>query len=341
MALLRKVLLVDDHELVRVGVKATYGELLGIGIEWVEASTLADAVELYRLHADIDAVMLDLNLADCKGLQGLRLFLQAHPQARVAVFSGTQDEFVIRQARALGATAYVGKGAMTSETRETLLALLNVGVGGARPAPSAAGALFPRLPRTTMYDRVSVLGPRHLEILELVLSGCTNQEISHSTTLSLGTVKNYVSSLLLALDVRSRSHLISFADGLGRIGALDLELIGQRRRRRRCLGLERGVGAGEQHLQLLQPSDQAIDRRLAAFGRGDHRAQLAELVVDDAFDALARRTGGRRRGTQRITDHLLPAAQGLVDLATGTGHARLHREQGGVFGERSEHRRQR
>ena len=57
--------------------------------------------------------------------------------------------------------------------------------------------------------RVAELGPRHLEILELVLSGCTNQEISQSTQLSLGTVKNYVSSLLLALDVRSRSHLIS------------------------------------------------------------------------------------------------------------------------------------
>ncbi len=209
MAPSRKVLLVDDHELVRVGVKTTYAELLGIDIEWVEASTLADAVQLYGQHADIDAVLLDLNMADCKGLQGLRLFLQAHPQARVAVFSGTQDEFVIRQARALGATAYVGKGTMTAETRETLLALLGVGAGGTRPAPSAALALFPRLPRTARYDRVAELGPRHLEILELVLSGCTNQEISHSTALSLGTVKNYVSSLLLALDVRSRSHLIS------------------------------------------------------------------------------------------------------------------------------------
>jgi len=205
----RKVLLVDDHELVRVGVKATYGELLGIAIEWLEASTLADALMLYTQHPDIDAVLLDLNLADCKGLQGLRQFLQAHPRARVAVFSGTQDEFVIRQARALGATAYVGKGTMTTETRETLLALLNVGAVPGRPAPAQGAALFPRLPRSAMVDRVAELGPRHLEILELVLSGCTNQEISHSTTLSLGTVKNYVSSLLLALDVRSRSHLIS------------------------------------------------------------------------------------------------------------------------------------
>ncbi|MCW5635610.1 MAG: response regulator transcription factor [Rubrivivax sp.] len=208
----RKVLLVDDHELVRVGVKTTYGDLLGLAIEWLEATTLADALALYAAHADIDAVLLDLNLADCKGLQGLRLFMQAHPTARVAVFSGTQDEFVIRQARALGAVAYVGKGAMTSETRETLLALLSPpgrhGLPGV-PGTATSAALFPHLPRSALVDRVAELGPRHLEILELVLSGCTNQEISQSTQLSLGTVKNYVSSLLLALDVRSRSHLIS------------------------------------------------------------------------------------------------------------------------------------
>jgi DNA-binding NarL/FixJ family response regulator len=219
MGAARKVLLVDDHELVRVGVKATYAELLGLEIEWLEASTLQEAVALYHQHNDWCAVLLDLNLADCKGLQGLRLFLQAHPRARVAVFSGTQDEFVIRQARALGAVAYVGKGTMTAQTRETLMALFAPEAGAALGAygangssarpPAANQALFPRLPRSTLFDRVSELGPRHLEIMELVLSGCTNHEISQSTHLSLGTVKNYVSSLLLALDVRSRSHLIS------------------------------------------------------------------------------------------------------------------------------------
>jgi len=205
----RKILLVDDHELVRVGVKVTYPELLGTPIEWVEASVLEDAVRLYGEHGDIDAVLLDLNLADCKGLQGLRIFLQAHPTARVAVFSGTQDEFVIRQARAMGAVGYVCKGTLTTQMQDTLTALLwPHGAPGARVA-GPNGALFPRMAASSMYDRVSELGPRHLEILELVLSGCTNQEISSSTNLSLGTVKNYVSSLLLALDVRSRSHMIS------------------------------------------------------------------------------------------------------------------------------------
>ena len=207
----RKVLLVDDHELVRFGVKTMYAELLGVPIVWVEAGTLQEAIDAYTREGDVDAVLLDLNLADCKGLQGLRQFLQAHPKARVAVFSGTQDEFVVRQARALGAAGYVGKSTMMAEMRDTLTALLFPnGAPETRGTPAAPNsALFPRFPSSAMYDRVAELGPRHLEILELVLSGCTNQEISNSTGLSLGTVKNYVSSLLLALDVKSRSHLIS------------------------------------------------------------------------------------------------------------------------------------
>ncbi len=206
----RKILLVDDHELVRFGVKSMYAELRGTVIDWIEAASLQEAMATYARQPEIDAVLLDLNLPDCKGLQGLRQFLQAHPKARVAVFSATQDEFVVRQARALGAAGYVGKGTMMAEMRDTLTALLWPAAGNeSRASMAASGKLFPRFPSSAMYDRVAELGQRHLEILELVLSGCTNQEISNSTGLSLGTIKNYVSSLLLALDVRSRSHLIS------------------------------------------------------------------------------------------------------------------------------------
>jgi DNA-binding NarL/FixJ family response regulator len=205
----RKLLLVDDHELVRYGAKALYTELLGVSLDWLEASTLREALDIYGREPDIDAVLLDLNLADCKGLQGLRQFVQEFPQARIAVFSATQDEFVIRQAQALGAVGYVPKGAVASEILGTLAALLWPPAGPQKPGFAASKALFPRRAAASMYDRVAQLGPRHLEILELVLSGCNNQEISNSMHLSLGTVKNYVSSLLLALDVKSRAHLVS------------------------------------------------------------------------------------------------------------------------------------
>jgi NarL family two-component system response regulator LiaR len=206
---LRKVLLVDDHELVRCGVKALYGEIDEMRIEWLEASCLQEALDTYSRTPDISAVLLDLNLADCKGLSGLRQFLQAHPSARVAVFSGAQDEFVVRQARALGAIGYMRKGAAMTEMRELLSALLKPQTQNAMRSAAGNSPLFPSFPSSAMFDRVAELGPRHLELLELVLSGCTNQEISNAMNLSLGTVKNYVSSLLLALDVKSRSHMIS------------------------------------------------------------------------------------------------------------------------------------
>ncbi len=205
----RKLLLVDDHELVRFGIRALHGEVAGVPIDWLEAGSLQDGIELYGREGDVDAVLLDLNLPDCKGLQGLRQFLHVYPRARIAVFSATQDEFVVRQARALGAAGYVSKNTMLTQLRETLSTLVwPAGAPDARGHPGP-NALFPRFPSSAMFDRVAELGPRHLEILELVLSGCANQEICNATGLSLGTVKNYVSSLLLALDVTSRSHLIS------------------------------------------------------------------------------------------------------------------------------------
>lgn len=211
----RRVLLVDDHEFIRVGVRSAYARIDNVDVDWVEAGSLTEAIGLYSTDGPFDAVLLDLNLADCKGLQGLRQFLHVHAQARVIVFSATHDEFVVRQARALGAAAYVSKTACLTDLRDTLCSLLLTRRNASntmlldRHHGTCANPLFPHFDSSSMYDRVAELGSRHLEILELVLSGCTNMEISHATHLSLGTVKNYVSSLLLALDVKSRSHLIS------------------------------------------------------------------------------------------------------------------------------------
>jgi DNA-binding NarL/FixJ family response regulator len=106
----------------------------------------------------------------------------------------------------MGAVGYLLKSWTPERLKEALQSLL-------RPSPKAAAATiserFPRLAGSSHYDRVAELGPRHLQILELILEGCSNQEISKATELSLGTVKNYVSAILLALDVESRSHLIS------------------------------------------------------------------------------------------------------------------------------------
>lgn len=203
-----RVLLVEDHDLVRLGVKALFSTPERESIEWVEASTLSDALRVYSECGDIDAVLLDLNLADCKGLHGLSQIISGHPGVPVLILSGTQDEFVVRQAKAMGAAGYLHKSGSPDVMRQTLRSILDRDNSASGNA-TRSGQRFQKFPSAPSYDRVAELGARHLEILELVLSGCGNQEISNATQLSLGTVKNYVSTILLALDVKSRSHLIS------------------------------------------------------------------------------------------------------------------------------------
>jgi NarL family two-component system response regulator LiaR len=202
----KKILLVDDHDLVRFGTSMLLESLGEVRCAITPCRSLEEALTACRESGPFDLVLLDLNLPDAKGLQGLRTLLNECPKVPFAMLTGTQDEFVIRQAKAMGAVGYLLKSWTPERLKEALKSLL-----GARSGTAAAtiSERFPRLAGTSHYDRVAELGSRHLQILELILEGCSNQEISKATELSLGTVKNYVSAILLALDVESRSHLIS------------------------------------------------------------------------------------------------------------------------------------
>jgi DNA-binding NarL/FixJ family response regulator len=202
----RTVVLVDDHVLVRLGMETLLRNFGRVSCKVVHCRSLAEARVFCATKEPIDLVLLDLNLCDAKGLQGLRLLREDFPQLPVAVLTGTQDEFVIQQARALGAKGYLLKSWNPQQLRAALYGMLV-------EAPEAGAGATDAYPHTMIsrnsFDRVAQLGTRHLEILELILSGCNNREIASTTGLSIGTVKNYVSAILLALDVRSRGHLIS------------------------------------------------------------------------------------------------------------------------------------
>ncbi|SPE25113.1 Two component transcriptional regulator, LuxR family [Burkholderiales bacterium] len=203
----RKVLLVEDHDLIRLGTGMLLESLGEVRCEIKPCRSLDEARTACRSDGPFDLVLLDLNLPDAKGLQGLRTLLDEFPKLPVAMLTGTQDEFVIRQAQAMGAIGYLLKSWTPDQVKAALLSLLRPPPSG--PARATISERFPKLAGTSHYDRVAELGPRHLQILELILEGCSNQEISKATELSLGTVKNYVSAILLALDVESRAHLIS------------------------------------------------------------------------------------------------------------------------------------
>lgn len=199
-----RVLLVDDHHMMRLGLKALAQSSSRVPIDWFESGNLDDALAVYGDSAGVNLVLLDLNLPDSKGLQGLRRFLGAFPQARVAVFSATEDEFVVGQALAMGAAGFVPKSAVPEATLRLVESLLGgFQIAGKDVAdPGCAGA-------QSLHARAAMLNPTQHKVLELLLAGMSNQEIANECKLALGTVKNTVSGILLSLDVRSRSHLIS------------------------------------------------------------------------------------------------------------------------------------
>jgi NarL family two-component system response regulator LiaR len=206
-----KILFLNHYEVVRLGLLAIINSKLKPGryIQWFHSDSLYDGLDIYKQNPEIDLIILDLNLCDSKGLQGLKLFLNQFPNAKIVVFSSTQDEFVVWQIKMLGAAAYLPKSLLPETIRIKINEVLDQILAHKKKNPKSSMKPIGFFPSMSNYDRISKLGNRHIEILELILSGCSNQEISNSTQLKLGTIKNYVSSIFMILDVKSRSHLIS------------------------------------------------------------------------------------------------------------------------------------
>lgn len=214
-----RVQLVDDHHMLRLGLIALAKSSSRLQIEWLEAASLSDALAAHGSGPPIDLVVLDLNLPDSQGLQGLRRFLTAFPGATIAVFSATSDEFVVRQALGFGAVGFMSKAATAEGTLHLIESLLEAARGVASTQPAGlepesssrqmAGEGPNGVAAQRLSARTSMLNSTQLQVLELLLAGMSNQEIAAECQLALGTVKNAVSSIYLAMDVQSRSHLLS------------------------------------------------------------------------------------------------------------------------------------
>jgi DNA-binding NarL/FixJ family response regulator len=196
------ILIVDDHELLRVGLCAVL-DSMGLKPPRVfEASSLREALDIYSVHQDsISLVVLDLNLPDSKGLSALESFKRTYPSSRVVVLSGSVDESIAEEARTLGAARFLHKAHGLREIGQVLRE--NQSRGTATKTDSAAQQV-----NATAAKRMR-LSAREVEILDLVLQGRSNQEIVDFTNLKMGTVKNYISGLLVVFGVASRSRLIS------------------------------------------------------------------------------------------------------------------------------------
>jgi DNA-binding NarL/FixJ family response regulator len=209
----RAILVVDDHDLVRLGVRALVQAQTGPSgtpIEVFEAGNLADALVLYGAAQEaIGLVLLDLALPDTHGLSGLAEFRLRYPAARIVVLSGTGNTSLAQGAVALGASAFLPKSADLKEVVGFIRAcgLLDAGAGPIAPPP--AMKTLGGYAETAQASAWQELTPRQMQVLQWVLEGKANKEIAQIANLSEGTVKNHVSTILLLFGVRSRAQLIS------------------------------------------------------------------------------------------------------------------------------------
>lgn len=211
------ILVVDDHELVRLGVRALLQCQVspsGTTVEILEAGSLADALALYERHEEaIDLVLLDIALPDTQGLNGVTQLHARYPDARIVVISGTgasslAQNGLAQSALAMGASAFLPKSANLKEVLSFIRACGVLGsdvVDGLPPLSSNT----PPSARSLSERALQALSPRHVPVLQLMLEGKNNREIAEAVHLSEGTVKNYVSTILLRFGVRSRAQLIS------------------------------------------------------------------------------------------------------------------------------------
>jgi DNA-binding NarL/FixJ family response regulator len=207
------ILVVDDHDLLRLGVRAlvqAQAASSGASIEVFEAGNVAGALALYEEHRDsIGLVLLDLALPDTHGLSGLAEFRLRYPAARIVVLSGTGNTSLAQGAVALGASAFLPKSADLKEVVGFIRACGLLDGGTAPIAPPPAMKALGGYAETAQASAWQELTPRQMQVLQWVLEGKANKEIAQIANLSEGTVKNHVSTILLLFGVRSRAQLIS------------------------------------------------------------------------------------------------------------------------------------
>jgi two-component system, NarL family, response regulator DevR len=203
-----RVMLVDDHEVVRSGVRALLQETDDI-IVTAEAGTVRDAVdEADRARPDV--VVMDVRLADGSGIEATREIRARHPNTRVVMLTSFADDEALFASIMAGASGYVLKQVRGGEL---VRAIRTVGKGESLLDPAVTNAVLDRLrkgKRLLEDEKLARLSPQEERILGLVADGKTNKEIGDELDLAEKTVKNYVSSILSKLEVARRAEAAAY-----------------------------------------------------------------------------------------------------------------------------------
>ena len=204
-----KVLMIDDHHLVRDGMRPVLERLAGPGeaLAVLEAATFAAGLAEIERHADIELVLLDLRLPDVAGFDALARLQREHPDLPVVVMSGEDDAGLVREALQRGALGYVPKSSQPAVILQALRLVLS---GGTYVPREIMGGEEGRTPAAPGAPSLASLGltPRQAEVLPLLLAGKSNKQICRELGMAEGTVKSHIAAIFKALNVSTRVQAV-------------------------------------------------------------------------------------------------------------------------------------
>lgn len=215
-----KILVVDDHALIREALRGVLRELKPDATV-LEAHDSGQAVQLMSIHPDVALILLDLNLPDRDGFALLAEVRRLYPAISVVVLSGFHDRANVVRALDHGALGFIPKSAR----REVMISALNLVFSGGVYIPTEI--LGPREPApgepptATVADRPRAspadmgLTERQIDVLALMMQGKSNKAICRTLDLAEPTVKNHVTAILKALKVTNRTEAVVAVGGLG------------------------------------------------------------------------------------------------------------------------------
>ena len=203
-----RLLVVDDHEVVRQGLVALLDRRSGFEVV-AQAGTVSEAIaEAARFEPDV--VVMDVRLPDGSGIEACREIRAARPETRVVMLTSYPDEDAVLSAIIAGASGYLLKQV---RGRDLVAAIEAVGRGASLLDPAVTERILERVRAAAgggANDELADLTAQERRILLLVAEGKTNKEIAGEIFLSDKTVKNYVSSILSKLNLQRRTQAAAF-----------------------------------------------------------------------------------------------------------------------------------
>jgi DNA-binding NarL/FixJ family response regulator len=216
-----KVLVVDDHALIRDALRGVLKELSDDAVIF-EASDCGQAMRLVNEHPDVDLILLDLNLPDRNGFEVLADLRERHPAISTVVLSAFNDRENVAKALEAGALGFIPK----SSTRGVMLSAFRLIFSGgiyippeilmhretapSQPRPDTSGTQS-----GSLSPRDLGLTDRQVDVLALMMQGKSNKAICRTLDLAEPTVKNHVTAILKALRVTNRTEAVIAVGALG------------------------------------------------------------------------------------------------------------------------------